>query len=409
MTITAAEARRLLMGGAGLLADPAGAMSALAIVRRLGFLQLDSINVVERAHELMLHARSDGYRLGEVFRSLRAGGRGGGGRLYEHWTHDASLLPVECFPQWRFRFERYRRKGWHLTRLGADADGTIAEVRERVRRDGPLRSRDFDPPHPPTRPRGSSTGGALGGEGGERGGWWNWKPAKAALEYLWRTGELAVADREGFQKVYDLTERVIGAAHRDAPAPTWEEHVEWACGEALERLGVATPAEIAAFWAAVPIADARRWTDAGLRSGRLVPVEVEGRTSVAFHDVRRRLARMTEPPERGGRVRLLAPFDPLVRDRARCERLFGFRYRFEAFTPAAKREHGYYVLPVLRGDRLIARVDPKHDRPAETLHLRLVGWEPGVRPDRAAKAEVRAAAERLAAFVGAARVAWRGL
>jgi hypothetical protein len=234
----------------------------------------------------------------------------------------------------------------------------------------------------------------------ERGGWWDWKPAKAIFEHLWRTGTLAVSDPRGYRKVYDLAERSIRL--HAAPPMDRDAFVDWACSTALERLGVATPAELAAFYRVVDVADARAWVRSRLQAGAVFPVEVEGRIAIAHSDVRRRLGRLGEPLQE--RVRFLAPLDPLVRDRARAERLFGFHYRFEAFVPEAKRVYGYYVLPILVGDRLVGRTDAKFDRAADVLRLRVMPWEQGFSVTPALRAAFEAAADRLRQFVGAARV-----
>ncbi len=391
--MTAGAARLLLMGAQGLLSDPARAAtpkSLLDLVTRMGFVQLDSISYVERAHHLTLFSRSDGYRREHLARLLERDRS-----LFEHWTHDASAVPAEWFVHWKPRFARaaarIRANGWWAERMGGEPDRVLAFVRERIAREGPLRSQDFE------HERGASQA------------WWGWKPQKAALEYLWHTGELMVARREKFQKVYDLTERVFPALHR-APAPSDEEHAEWACSTALERLVVATPKELSEFWAAIDIARAKNWCERAAGEGRIVPVVVEShdadskpKPAYAVPDWERRLARSPAPP---ARTRLLSPFDPVLRDRARCRRLFGFDYRFEAFVPEPARRHGYYVLPALEGDRLVGRVDPKLRRDEGVLHVRRVFWEPHARPTRARLKGLREAAERLARFLGAERVEW---
>jgi uncharacterized protein YcaQ len=391
--VTAAAARRLLLGAQGLLAEPARAAtpkSLLALVRQMGFVQLDSISYVERAHHLTLFSRSDGYRR-EHFARLLERDRS----LFEHWTHDASAVPAEWFAHWKPRFARagarIRGNKWWAERMGGKPDKVLNAVRERIAREGPLRSQDFE--H----------------ERGESSAWWGWKPQKAALEYLWHTGELMVVRREKFQKVYDLTERVFPELHR-APAPAEEEHTEWACSTALERLVVATPKELADFWASIEPARAREWCERAAREGRVVPVVVESagadskpKPAYAAPDWEGRLARQPEPP---ARTRLLSPFDPVLRDRARAGRLFGFDYRFEAFVPEPARRHGYYVLPVLEGERLVGRVDPKFERSEGALKIRRVFWEPDARPTRARVRGLEEAAERLARFLGAGRVEW---
>jgi hypothetical protein len=394
--VSAAQARLLLMGAQGLLSDPARAATTAAVfdlVRRMGFVQLDSISYVERAHHLTLSSRLHAYRREHLARLLERDRS-----LFEHWTHDASAVPTEWFVHWKPRFARaaarIRANGWWRERMGADAERIVEAVRARIQSEGPLRSQDFE--H----------------ERGQVSAWWGWKPQKAALEYLWHTGELVVVRREKFQKVYDLTGRVFPEQHR-APAPAEEEHTEWACSTALERLVVATPKELADFWAAIEPARARGWCERAEREGRIMPVLVEPlddgasrpRPAYALPDWGRRLKRLPEPPPM---TRLLSPFDPVLRDRGRALRLFGFDYRFEAFVPEPQRKFGYYVLPVLEGDRLVGRVDPKFERAEGLLKIRRVYWEPGVRATRGRVKGLREAAERLARFVGAEGVGWPG-
>jgi uncharacterized protein len=388
-SVKAEEARLLLMGAQGLLEDPERAATPAVLrrlVERMGFVQLDSINVVERAHHLTLASRLDAYKHEHLSRLLEKDRS-----LFEHWTHDASAVPSKWFAHWKPRFGRERvrildKSSWWRQRMGDDHGRVVKHVRERIEREGPLRSSDFE--H-------ERRGGAAG--------WWEWKPQKAALEFLWRTGELTVARREAFQKVYDLTERVL-PRHSAEPCPTEDEHVEWACSTALERLVVATPKELSEFWAAVDIEAARGWCEGAARECRVVPVTVESldgskpRHAYASVDWRRRLERLPAAP---ARTRLLSPFDPVLRDRARARRLFDFDYRFEAFVPGPKRVHGYYVLPVLEGDRLVARLDPKFERREGTLQVRRVYWEPGVRVTSRRRKGLERAVARLARFVGA--------
>jgi len=192
------------------------------------------------------------------------------------------------------------------------------------------------------------------------GGWWDWNPSKTALEYLWRSGRLSVTRREGFRKIYDLTERVIPAEYLNAHV-TKDESIDWHCWQAISRLGFATSGEISAFWATVTKAEAKDWCAKALAEGRLTEINVEGtdgslRTHFALPGLMDEAA-----PEPSQRVRILSPFDPALRDRKRAERLFGFHYRIEIFVPAPKRQYGYYVFPVLEGDRLIGRIDMKRN------------------------------------------------
>jgi len=393
--VTVEAARLLLLNAQGLLADPrrrATPAALRSLVERMGFVQLDSINVVERAQHLTLASRLDAYRPEHLSRLLEKERS-----LFEHWTHDASAIPTMWFAQWKPRFAREReriwKKSWWRERLGEEPDKVIDQVLKRISLEGPLRSIDFEHKKQAASPV-----------------WWGWKPQKAALEYLWSTGELMVTRREKFQKVYDLTERVL-PEHSREPQPGEREHVEWACRTALERLVVATPREVAEFWHAIGIAEAKAWCAEAARAGRIIPVMVEssdgakGRTSFALCDWERRLSSLPTPP---ARTRLLSPFDPVLRDRARALRLFNFDYRFEAFVPAPLRQYGYYVLPILEGDRLVGRLDPKFNRSDGTLNIRQVYWEPGIRVTLPRRRGLEKAVEQLAEFVGARRTAWHG-
>lgn len=381
------------MRGQGLLDDPARRATPASVgraIRALGYVQIDSINRIERAHHLVLAARFDGYthrHLTHLLERKRA--------LFEHWTHDASVIPVEWYAHWKPRFRRWER--WARARprvqqrLGPRPGAVLRAVLERIESEGPLGSADFE--HVREK-RGA--------------GWWDWKPQKMALEFHWRSGRLAVAGRRGFQKLYDLAERVHPEPHAE-PEPERGAHARWACESALERLGVATHTEIARFWDALRPPEARVWCEAAAREGRIVPVQLasadgsEPRPGWGLPDWRRRAARAREAPER---MRLLAPFDPLLRDRARTQRLFGFDYTFEAFVPAAKRSYGYYVLPILEGDRLVGRLSPRHDRETGRVELENLWWEPGVRPTRERRKRLDAALLRLAHLVGAEAVDW---
>ena len=387
--VPAAIARRLLLGAQGLLDDPRRKATPdvlYDLIERMGFVQIDSINIVERAHHLTLASRLQGYRPALLTRLLERERR-----LFEHWTHDASAIPTAWYAHWKPRFERYRQRvlehPWWLERVGPDPHRVFDHVRERLVREGPLMAKDFEDERP---------------EGTDK-TWWGWKPQKAALEYLWRTGEVAIARRVNFHKVYDLAERVLPEAHA-APPPHPEEHLDWACRSALERLGIATADELAGFWRAVPLEEARAWGERTAARGEVVIVEVETadgskpRKAWAVPDWQVRAAALPPAPPR---LRLLSPFDPILRDRKRTLRLFNFDYRFEAFVPEPQRRHGYYVMPILEGERLVGRLDPKLHRERGLLEVRALWWEPGVRESKGRRAALEAAVERLARLVGA--------
>ena len=349
----------------------------MAEIRRLGFVQLDSISIVERAHHHILWTRLPGYGPA-MLAELQSQGR-----IFEHWTHDASVIPSEWFPHWRRRFAHIAWGSWLRRRVGRDHRRVTDHVIDRIRNEGPLLARDFE--H----------------RGRKGGAWWDWKPAKAALEYWWRQGELSIPRRERFEKVYDLTERVL-KEHHAAPTPSIEMRTGWACRGALDRLGVATPRELAQFWNLTTISQAAAWCAAAVKRGDAVPVRVEGAKSLSYAlpdwEVR---VKNAPPPPRG--LRILSPFDPVIRDRARCQRLFDFDYRFEAFVPAAKRRHGYYVLPILDGHRFVGRLDPKLDRRGGVLQISHIWWEPraGTRSRTRALEDSLA---RYAKFSGVGRV-----
>ena len=384
-TIPNRQARRHLMSLTGLNGGT-GPMRRQALAQAidgLGFVQVDSVNVLERAHHHILFSRGAGYRRADLSALVEKDRH-----LFENWTHDASIIPSAFFPYWRHRFAREKarlRERWKRHFGTEHFDDDIARVLDRIGRDGPAMARDFEGDKPST-------------------GWWDWHPSKAALEYLWRTGELSITRREGFQKVYDLTERVIPQAHRDIEVDH-DAFVDWACREALKRLGFATRGEIAGFWALLTPAEVDAWIAAN--RGELVPVRVETvdgskpRASLALLGAVGAAHAAPEPPDR---VRILSPFDPLMRDRARAERLFGFSYRIEIFVPEAKRRYGYYVYPVLRGDATVGRIDVKAERERDALAVRAFWLEPGVRPSKALTTRLEAELERLRRFAGVGRV-----
>ena len=379
--ISAKDARRVLLLEQGLLGDPhrkATPASVLKLIRQLGFVQLDSIPVVARAHDLILRSRLEGYRPA-VLRRLAESRR----ELFEHWTHDASLIPVEWYGHWRHRCRKFiaspRIERWVGRQIGkGNRDRVLAETRQRIADHGPLRSRDFAAPD----------------RGGDA-GWWEWKPHKAALEYLWWAGDLAISARQRFEKIYDLSERVFPDEH-GAEVPEYAETIDFACEEAIARLGVATPAEIAAYFDMVTVAEARRWCAEAAGAGRIQEASVDSRRAFAVANFRTRARRAErELASRRQGMRLLAPFDPVIRDRARALRLFGFDYRFEAYVPAPKRVYGYYVMPILQGDEIIGRCDLKTDRERGIIDVKGIWWEDGKKANARRRARFEQALESL--------------
>ncbi len=388
-TIDNRTARRAFLALQGLSGPPqTGQTKAdlFEVIRQLGFVQVDSINTVARAHHQILFSRNATYREKHL-KALVEKDR----HLFEHWTHDASIIPCELFPYWRHRFIREdarlqkRWEGWQRAPFLHECDGVL----ERIAKDGPVMTRDFEGDKPST-------------------GWWDWHPSKTALEYLWRTGKLAIARRDGFQKVYDLAERIIPGAHQAAKVEH-HEFVDWACRSALQRLGFATRGEIAAFWGLLRPDEVAEWIAENEVELETVLVEnADGskpRAALRFRDYPDVL---DDPPEPPGRVRVLSPFDPALRDRNRAERLFGFRYRIEIFVPEEKRVYGYYVFPILRGDRLVGRIDMKADRNRDMLAVRKFWPEKGVRLSKALLADLDAELDRIRKFAGVAGIEYAG-
>ncbi len=381
------EARKLLLHLQGLSFAPRRKLTRhglLALVDHLGYIQLDSINTVERAHHLILFSRNQTYRRRDLTHLLERQAA-----LFENWTHDAAAIPTRFYPYWRVRFDRERarlRERWRKWRRDG-FEAMLDGILEQIRQNGPVMARNL-------------------GDGQKKGavGWWDWHPSKTALEYLWRTGQLAVARRDGFQKVYDLTERVIPARHR-RDEPCREEFVDWACNGALDRLGLAKPGDLAQFWGGVTAGEAAAWCRDRLGKG-LIEVLVESadgskpRPVYARETLAETLRDLPRPPKR---LRVLSPFDPLVRDRTRTERLFDFRYRIEVFVPEAKRQYGYYVFPLLEGDCLIGRIDMKHRRDDGALAVKGLWLEPGRRFTRGRRDGLEAELDRLRRFIGAER------
>lgn len=378
-------ARRLFLDRHALSEAPAGPASGQALhdlIERIGFVQVDSINTVARAHDMILWSRRQSYRPPALKRLLERDRT-----MWEHWTHDASILPTRLHGVWQHRFQRDEQrleanwKRWFRDGYQAQFDTIL----NRIARDGPLGTADVGE-----------------GEVRGRGGWWDWHPSKTALEWLWRTGRLAITRRDGFAKIYDLTERVIPEALR-APVPE-DAVTDWACRSALRHLGFATSGEIAAYWKAVSPDAARDWCRNALARGEIIEAEVEGaqgqrRKVFVFPDLPE-----VDCPDPTPRLRILSPFDPALRDRDRAEFLFGFYYRIEVFVPEPKRVYGYYVFPVLEGDRLVGRIDVKAFRDVGALRVKAFWPEAGVKLTKARRGKLEAELDRLAAFAGCERV-----
>ena len=377
-------ARRVFLDRHALIEPPTGSAAPADIqklIERLGFVQVDSVQTVARAHHMILWSRRQSYRPRTLDRLLEKNRS-----LFENWTHDAAIIPTRFFPYWHENFHRSRQRmeeRWPKWQ-GNTFLGECDDILKRIGQTGPI-----------------SSGEASGSNAGNGGCWWDWHPAKAAMAYLWRSGKLAIARREGFRKYYDLTEKVIPEPHRTV-APT-DLSLDWACNAALDRLGFATHGEIAAFWDLFSSAEARGWCLTEVAAGRLVEgliTHANGKSARVYArpDIAETTNDIPEPP--ATRIRILSPFDPALRDRKRAERLFGFHYRIEIFVPEAKRKYGYYVFPVMEGARVIGRIDVKALREFDCLSVRAFWPEAGIRMSKVRIARLEAELSRLARFSG---------
>ena len=380
-TLSLQDARRIALAAQGFAVPQPKRPTATHLrkaVDRLGLFQIDSVNVLTRAHYLPAFSR-----LGNYDRTLLERDAWGPTRqrhLFEYWAHEASLLPLDLHPLLRWRMARAERGeiGYQaLKRFAVERHHEAQAILDRIIADGPMAAADFE-------------------NGASKSGWWDWSHSKHALEWLFWSGKITTATRRGsFARIYDLPERVLPKAILDLPTPDAASAQRALIERSARSLGVATAADLRDYFRLKP--DEGDHAIAFLaEEGTLIPVRVEGWSQKAW------IHRDVHLPRRLRGAALLAPFDPLVWERGRTERLFGFRYRIEIYVPPEKRTHGYYVLPFLMDGALVARVDLKADRQANTLLARRVTLE----PDAPAETIERLAIEldRMAAWLGLAGV-----
>lgn len=354
--VSAAEARAIAIAAQGLAGPRPARVDRHALrrlVERLAVVQIDSVNVLVRSHYLPAWSRLGAYDRAQLdalsHRAPRA--------VFEYWGHEASLLPVALHPLLRWRMEAAARHAWgHIRRMGRYRKPFVRDVLAIVAERGPIGAGEIELGKP------------------SRKGWWEWSDAKRAIEWLFWSGQVTSAGRRGFERLYDLPERVLPAAVLAAPTPA-EADAQRALVELGARaLGIASEADLRDYFRLAP-APARRAIGELVDAGALVPATVAGWVKPAYRHRDAGAAGPIDPD----RATLLSPFDSLVWARERTERLFGMRYRLEIYVPRPRRVHGYYVLPVLVGDRLAARVDLKADRTARALRVQAAHVEPGER------------------------------
>lgn len=398
-------ARRLALAKAGLLKpewtglparaagrDHRGRNAAQAVIRRFGYLQLDTVSIAgARSHAIVLHSRLDGFDLSLGEELLRPGEP-----LFEYWGHEVCWIPMELYPVFAFRRREFQAHPWWGDLVGNHPEAA-AEIRRRLYEGGPLRSADLD---------GSRAG---------KGGWWNLKTASRVASAMWSSGELAIRERRNFQRTYDLAERVIPENWRLAPECSRDEALRALLSKALDGHGWATAGTLARTWRLRNMGEGLRAALSSLvEDGTILACELrlaDGRSVAGWIrpedlELAEKLRRVWPRRERGV---LLSPFDPLLWDRERVEMLFGFEQVLEIFKRAADRKYGYYCLPVLAGERLIARFDLKAERPGR-LRVVTCRFEDsgGPRTERAADYKAaRTALERYAAALGLEPVGWK--
>ena len=352
-TLSMDQARRLAVQASRLAsADCGEGKEGIArVIDHLGYVQIDTISVVARAHHHTLWARCPDYDASSLH-DLQAVDR----RIFEYWAHAIAFLPIDEYRFYLPRMQRHRtsERAW-LSDWKQEHGHILDEVLERIRKEGALTSKDFEPP-----------------PGTVRGQWWDWKPAKRALEILFWQGDLMISERRKFQKVYDLTERVL-PSDIDRTLPTEEELGHFHVVRALRGQGIARAKEIRDAFHIVNQSQVDKTLEAMCHTGEVMAVSIEGLKDDYYVLPETMESVSTAVPEE---AHILSPFDNLTIQRDRMERLFDFTYTIECYVPAAKRQYGYFVLPILWQDQMIGRLDAKADRKAKTLIVKKLWFEP---------------------------------
>jgi uncharacterized protein YcaQ len=382
-SLSVAQARRITLAAQGFTDPKPGGATDLRhlrrVLRRLHLIQMDSVNVLQRAHFMPLYSRLGPYPPGLLERAAYRPPR----ELFEFWGHEASLITVDLQPLFRWRMARARDFAWgSMTRIATEQPELVAWVLDEVRRRGPITAAEIE--H--DAPRSTDHWG------------WNWSVVKRALEWLFFTGQVTAAERTtSFARRYDLTERVLPRAVLDAPTPAYPDAIRALAQLSARALGVAAEGELRDYFR-LPV-DGFKQAVAELVEDRVLqPVTVRGWKQPAYLHHEAKLPRWVRA------ATLVSPFDPLIWERARTERLFDMAYRIEIYVPAAQRQYGYYVLPFLLGDRFAARVDLKADRRTGVLQIPAAWIEPAADQEETAVA-LAAELHRLAGWLGLAEIA----
>jgi len=390
LKISNRDARRLWLQSHGLGHAPTGALDVLQIIKNLGFVQIDSIRNVTRAHHHILWSRNQNYREPMLWKCLSEDRA-----LFEHFTHDASIIPMEYYPMWAKQFRRMKKRldaSKYYRALPNPQDREVIKLR--IRNEGPLCTRAFDTKVADTEFKNGKKQ------------MWSRPPHKLALDYMWYIGELSTSHRTNFTKFYDLSERIVPREHR-VENHTDHTQINWLCTAALERMGLASLRDIQKFWEATTTAEVKAWAERN--SNQLIPVHVQAADKTWHHmfaptDIKNRLASANTATSR---LRIINPFDPAIRDRKRLLRLFGFDYRIEIFVPAAKRQWGYYVYPLLEGHKFVGRIELKANRKAGILTVENLWPESNVKWTAARASKLSSELARFARLIGVKTIVWK--
>ncbi len=373
--------RNLWLQTNGLSSAPTGALDVMQIIKQLGFVQLDTIQNVSRAHHHIVWSRNQNYKEFMLDDLLKAKHN-----IFEHFTHDASVLPVDFYPMWRRQFARKRQKlnssNFYKTKPN---NKEMAAIKLRIKTEGALSTHAFNSKITNNKHL------------------WARPPHKLALDYMWYCGELSTSHREKFIKFYDLTENVIPQHILEQNIPD-NEQLNWLCMAALDRLSVGTLKDIKCFWEAADITEVKAWA----QHAKLTPVKWQsynGDWHDAFgaNNIKQRIEQLKNPTQR---LRIINPFDPAIRDRIRLKNIFGLDYKIEIFVPQAKRKWGYYVYPLLEGNKFIGRIDLKANRKQSVLKVLNLWQEPNIQWTEARSKKLNLELLRLAKFADLKEVVW---
>ncbi len=388
LLITNKQARNIWLNRQYLAGSPCGKAQVSAFAERieqLGMVQLDSIGVLARAHHHILWSRQSAYRQGSFDRLMQ-----GERAIFEHFSHDAVILPMSTYPYWQRQHQRraasYRGGSWGQVRKDRQLQSTLISY---IEKHGPVCSRDLA-----EHQRGPVDKSVHA---------WMRPRQKLALDYLWLEGTLSVSHRKNFNKYYDLAERIIPDRFRDQQLDE-QTQINWLCEQALTRLGFASAMEIQKFWDACELKEVHAWLQQpSIPVMKIAYLDTHANRISAFAPAELE-QQITDTASPVPRVRILNPFDPVVRDRNRLQRLFGFDYRIEIYVPAAKRRYGYYVYPMLEGNRMTGRIDVRANRDNDQLEVRAWWLEPGIRDTPSRRLRIQQELTRLARLAGVGTV-----